>query len=161
MRPILQFVPAVAIFMAGCASAPPVASNADHAKEQQQIRQVLNEIFDSAEKKDFVRLDACHWYGPQFTKFATEAPGRLDAAAARQGEHDGLGAVNGLSMQADDLKIDVFGDVGIATFTLKYSFKVAADTIEKKAHTTLVFARDQGAWKIVHEHLSAVKETSR
>jgi hypothetical protein len=26
-------------------------------------------------------------------------------------------------MQADDLKIDVFGDVGIATFVLNYSFK--------------------------------------
>jgi ketosteroid isomerase-like protein len=80
----------------------------------------------------------------------------LDATAAREGEHKGLSAANDLRMQADDLDIQVFGNAGISTFILSYSFKVGDDRIQKRAHATLVFVKDQGSWKIVHEHLSPV-----
>jgi ketosteroid isomerase-like protein len=103
------------------------------------------------------RLDSYHFYGPKFTKFAAEVFGRQDAAAARKGEHDGSAAVNDLKMQADDLKIDVFGDAAIATFILNYSFKTGTGTIEKKARSTMVFVKDRGTWKITHEHFSAPK----
>jgi len=157
MHQIRLLLPTVAVLIAGCASGPTAKSSADYPQQQAQIRQRLNEILDAAEKKDFVRLDSYHLYGPKFTKFATEAPGRLDAEEARKGEHDGLGAATGLAMRADEVKIDVFGDVGIATFVLNYSFKVGTETIEKKTHSTLVFVNDHDTWKIVHEHLSAPK----
>jgi len=157
MHRLHLLLPVVAVFFAGFASAPTTKSSADYPEQQAQIRQRLNEIMDAAEKKDFVRLDSYHLYGPKFTKFAAESAGRLDAEAAREGEHDGLGAATGLAMRAEEVKIDVFGEVGIATFVLRYSFKVGTDTIEKKALSTLVFARDHASWKIVHEHLSAPK----
>jgi ketosteroid isomerase-like protein len=59
-------------------------------------------------------------------------------------------------MKADELKIDVFGDVGIATFILAYHFKAGTETIEK-TERSLVFVKDRGDWKIVHEHFSAFK----
>ena len=145
------------LLFAGCASTPTSKQTAEYPQAQNQIRRRLNEIMDAAEKKDFVRLDNYHLYGPKFTKFATEAPGRLDAEAGRKGEHDGLGAATDLSMQADQVKIDVFGDVGIATFLLNYSFKAGTNTVEKQAHSTLVVVNDHGSWKIAHEHLSAPK----
>jgi ketosteroid isomerase-like protein len=69
-----------------------------------------------------------------------------------------LGAANGLKMRADALKIDVFDDVGIATFILDYSFESGGQTIRRKERSTLVFVNDGGAWKIAHEHLSPIKE---
>jgi ketosteroid isomerase-like protein len=161
MRHIRQFAPIVAIFLAGCASAPTAKLTDDYSKDQAQIRQRLNEIIDAAQKKDFERLDSYHLYGTKFTKFETQAPGRLDAEAARKGEHNGLGAATDLVMQAEDLKIDVFGDVGIATFLLDYSFKTETGRIDKKALSTLVFVKEGGAWKIAHEHLSAPPDSVR
>ncbi len=157
MQPTRHLLPVIAVLLAGCASAPTAKLTADYPKEQAQIRTRLDEIIDAAEKKDFARLDSYHFYGPKFTKFAPEAPGRQDAEAARKGEHDGLGAATGLAMRADDLKIDVFGDVGIATFVLEYSFKAPSGVVEKKARSTMVFVKEGGAWKIAHEHLSALK----
>jgi ketosteroid isomerase-like protein len=157
MHQASHLLPVVAIFFAGCASAPTAKPTADYPKEQAQIRRRLDEIIDAAEKKDFNRLDSYLLYGQKFTKFAPEAPGRLDADAARKGEHEGLAAAADIRMQADDLKIDVFGHVGIATFVLKYSFKTPTGTIEKETRSTMVFVKEGGAWKIAHEHLSAFK----
>jgi len=146
----------VAILFAGCASIPTADLNANHPEARAQIERRLHEIFDAAEKKDLPRLDSYHFYGPRFTKFA-EQLGRQDAAAAREGEHAGSAAIKDLSMQADDLKIDVFGDTGIATFIMNYSFKSGSDAIQKKSRATLVFVKDRGAWKITHEHFSPFK----
>jgi ketosteroid isomerase-like protein len=157
MQQTRKLLPLVGLLLVGCASAPTSKLTADCPKEEAQIRRRLDEIIDAAEKKDFNRLDSYHFYGAKFTKFAPEAPGRQDAEAARKGEHDGLGAATDLRMQAIDLKIDVFGDVGIATFVLDYSFKAATGTIEKKANSTMVFVKERGAWKIAHEHLSALR----
>jgi hypothetical protein len=94
MCQIRQLLPVVAILLVGCATAPTAKLTADHPDEQAQIRRRLDEIFDAGKKKDLDRLDGYHFYGPKFTKFAAETPGRQDATAARQGEHDGLGSAN-------------------------------------------------------------------
>jgi ketosteroid isomerase-like protein len=148
---------AFASLLGGCASAPNSKLAAHYPKVEAQIRVRLDEIIDAAQSKDFDRLDSYHLYGGKFTKFAPEAAGRLEAEAARKGEHDGLGAATDLRMQADALKIDVFRDVAIATFILNYSFKGPTGIIEKKANTTMVFVKDGGTWEIAHEHLSTPK----
>src|SRR6185503_807675 len=101
-----------------------------------------------------------HWYGPHFTKFAGTGP-RLDAAAAREGEHKGLSALTGLKLRADDLQIDVFDDAAVATFTMvatiggTSSASPQSNPITKRERGTLVFVLHEGSWKIVHEHFSA------
>jgi ketosteroid isomerase-like protein len=157
MRPLRQFSPVIVTLLIGCASAPITRLNDDYSKEKAQIQRRLSEIFNAAEKKDFPRLDGYHLYGPHFTKFSPEAAARLDAEAARKGEHDGLAPLTDLSMKADDLKIDVFGDFAIVTFVFDYSFKAGADTLKRQALSTMVFVKDGGEWKITHEHFSAMK----
>src|SRR5437667_11192322 len=110
MHRIRQFLPVVALVLAGCASTPTARLTAAYPKAQAEIRRRLEEIIDACEKKDLDRLDSYHLYGPKFTKFAPESPDRQDAETARKGEHDGLSAAIGLSMKADNLKIDVFGN---------------------------------------------------
>jgi ketosteroid isomerase-like protein len=142
-----------ALLVAGCAS--PHTAN-PQAQGQAQIRQRLQEVFAAAESKDFNRLDSYHLYGPKFTKFTGSSSDRLDAAAGRKGEHDGLGAATGLKMQADALNIDVFHNVGIATFILDYSFESGGEIVHRKDRSTLVFVKEGGEWKITHEHLSPI-----
>ena len=142
----------------GCTSVRTGDSLADkiEARAQVEIEQRLNEIFAACESKDFDRLEAYHLYGPKFTRFSGSLPARLDAVTTQKLEHDGLAALNGLKMQAEGLKIDVFGNTGIATFILRYSFDLADRTENKVERTTLVFIKIRGEWRIAHEHLSPI-----
>lgn len=142
----------LASLVAGCAS----VRKADYPEEKAQIEQRLHDILDAAQRKDFSRLEGYHFYGPRFTRFSGSSPARQDAEATRQAEHDGLALLKNLKMRADTLKIDVFGAVGIATFILDYSFESGGETVRRKDRSTLVFVKDRGDWKIVHEHLSPI-----
>lgn len=146
----------VVCLLSGCAGVPKAKLTGDYPDERARIQSRLSEILDAAEKKDLERLDSYHFYGPKFTKFGTTA-GRLDAAAARQDEHQGLTRISDLSMRTEDLKIDVFGDVGIATFIMNSDFKAGTNIFQQKARSTLVFVKDNGSWKITHEHFSSPK----
>lgn len=128
--------------------------HADYPEEREEIEHSLQEVFTAAENRDYVLLDKYHFYGPKFTKFSGTLPERLDADTCRRNEHEGLAAITDLEMQANDLKIDVFGHVGIATFVLDYSFDSGGVTVHKSDRTTLVFVKDGGIWKITHEHLT-------
>jgi ketosteroid isomerase-like protein len=144
----------VGTLLIGCASAPKSDPPAAQSEAQAQIERRLQETSTAAEQKDFPRLDRYHLYGPMFTKYSAASADRQDTAAARAGEHDGLAAIQSLSMRADNLKIDVFGQVGIATFTLAYRFVAGGEILERQEQSTLVFVNDHGQWKIAHEHFS-------
>ena len=145
------------LLLAGCASVPTSPRLASPSAEKAQIERRLKEIFDAAEKKDMVRLDSYHYYGPHFTKFSGAGPARQDAATARAGEHEGLGSIDGLLMQAEDLKIEVFGRTAVITFILDCSFMAGNHGVDKKEQATMILVRVAGQWKIVHEHFSALK----
>lgn len=155
MRNLSCLMPVVTAVLAGCAAGPAGDLQSTDAREQAQIRRRLEAIFDAAEKKEMDRLDSYHLYGPKFTKFSGGSLIRQDAAVARKGEHVGLAAINDLSMRADDLKIDVFDDVAVATFVARFSFKAGGKTIRKRESSTMVFVKERGAWKIAHEHFSS------
>jgi ketosteroid isomerase-like protein len=144
------------LLAASCTAVRPGDAQPEGEQERLQIERRLQEIMVAAENKDFERLEGYHLYGPTFTKFSGSSPARLDAAATRQLEHDGLASLNGLQMRADGLKIDLFGTVGIATFILNYSFAASGEVLHRKDRSTLVFVRERGDWKIVHEHLSPI-----
>ena len=158
MTQVTKVLPALLLLCAGCASSLSSKKAAGDSRQQAEIRGVLNQIMDACEKKDLTRLDSYHLYGPKFTKFDTASRGRLDAVASRTAEHNGLTAANDLHMQADDLDIEIFGKTGISTFILSYTLKPGTEKVQKSARATLVFVNDHGSWKIVHEHLSSVKD---
>jgi ketosteroid isomerase-like protein len=154
MHHICRYLPLVILVLAGCASSPTSKLTAEYPEEQARVAKRIEEILRAAEKPDFDQLESYHAYGPKFTKFAPEAPNRMDAIAAREGERTGLARLNGLSMRADNLKIDILGNVAIATCVLDSTFKKGNESLEKQFRTTLIFVKDLGEWKITHEHLS-------
>lgn len=146
----------VLCLMAGCTTTRGPDRATEDAAAVTQIERRLREIFEAAIHKDFERLESYHLYGPKFTRFSGSSPTRQDAAATRRLERDGLAALEGLAMEARDTKIDVFGTVAIVTFVLDYGFEWGEGTVRKKERSTLVFAQENGDWKIVHEHLSTI-----
>ncbi|HUR46845.1 MAG TPA: nuclear transport factor 2 family protein [Candidatus Saccharimonadales bacterium] len=151
----------IGLLAGGCLTPLNAKRPHDEAMERSRVEQRLKDIFDVAAKKDMARLDSYHLYGPDFTKFGGGETGRLDYASARQGEHEGLSAVNGLAMRAEDLKVDLFGNVAVTTFILDYSFENGPERVQKKDRSTIVLVKAQGEWKIVHEHFSPFKSPEK
>ena len=151
MRLLALIAACSAVF--GCAHGSSEAHPASEADAQAQVRARLDQIWDSAAKRDFARLRSYHLYGPKFTEFKDGTP-RADATTGEQREREFFSAVSHPNVVMNDLAVNVFGGVAIATFNGDFSGTMEGHPIAAKQQVTLVFAQDQGEWKIVHEHFS-------
>lgn len=144
--------------LTGCRLPPAEIVESPFPEAQKEVERTLREILAAAEKKDLDRLEAFHLFGPKFTKFS-ERGGRQDGDVTRQSERRGIGALAAFRPKVEDLKVDVFGSVAIATFIMNYEVVTAEETSNGSARSTLVFVNDDSAWKIVHEHFSPLERS--
>ena len=64
---------------------------------------------------------------------------------------------NSINFKLHVLKLDIFGDEAIATFILDATFTTGDKTVKTKERSTLVFLKEDGAWRIVLEHFSPIQ----
>lgn len=115
----------------------------------------IDEILDACQAKDFDRLASYHLAGPKFTKFDDEGPQvRQDSTTAMQAEIDAFRPLEDFTGWFEDLKIDVFGDVAVATGIFRCAFRVAGKPGTASSRTSAVFVDNNGQWLIAHEHNS-------
>jgi ketosteroid isomerase-like protein len=130
------------------------------ADDQAKITKILQDIVVLAGKKDVDKLEAMHAYGPKFTKFEDDQLARQDSDTSKKGERDGLLGVKAFTAKIQDLKVDVFGSAAVATMILDYTVDTGKEKMAGKDRSTMVFAKEGGTWKIVHEHHSPLKNPS-
>lgn len=150
------------ILVASCYSPPPLADpiHEMYPAEQEEIKQLILDIFKTAQEKNMEKLDAYHLNSPKFTKYDDgEIPDRQDYAIAKRSEEELFTSISDFSYELPDLKVDVFDDTAISTFTLDYTVLVDDTTsISAKSRSTLVFVLKDDQWKIAHEHFSPYTE---
>ena len=88
-----------------------------YPEEQAAVRRRLDQIWAAAAAaaRDFEALESFHLYGPKFTSFKNGAP-REDAAANAAGERAMFSVLEAPQVDMRELAVNIFGDVGIATF---------------------------------------------
>ena len=149
---------AASVSLLGCQEKKADIVREMYPDEQKQIEKTVHDILEAAKRKDFDRLEAFHLIGPKYTKFDDWEPlSRQDAQTAMKAERDGFSQISDLSYDIQDFKADVFGDVAIATFVLRYTMTVGNEQVPARARSTLVFVKDGNSWKITHEHFSPFK----
>ena len=127
----------------------------EYPEEQSMIQKRINEILEVAKSRDIDRLESFHLYGPKFTKFDDMDPlTRQDAEMGKKSERETFTNLQVIDAGVEDLKVDVFGKVAIATFYMNYKGAVGKDTLSGKDRGTFVFVKDGDNWKITHEHFS-------
>lgn len=130
--------------------------------EQEQIRNLIRDIFETAKAKDMDNLDSYHLKGPKFSKFDDgDIPQRQDYEMAKKSEEDFFTNITEFDYKLPDIKVDVFDDMAIATFILDYGVIMEDETFNGNSRSTLVFVQDEGQWRIVHEHFSPFISTSQ
>ncbi len=121
--------------------------------DQATIRRRLDQIWAAAAARDFQTLESYHLYGPTFTSFKNGAP-REDAAANAAGERAMFSMLEGPEVDMRELAVNIFGDVGIATFNGHFTGMMNGSPTELGQQATMVFISSGDEWKLVHEHFS-------
>ena len=126
--------------------------NDSFPEAQAELREVVKAIVNDAETANIEGLKAAHLVSDKFTKFGPRSFNRQDVVSTNKSEAAFFGSISNYKQEIKDLKIDVFGDIGIATYYPNVSF--VQDEEEKKGsgRQTLVFLKTTNGWKIVHEH---------
>jgi hypothetical protein len=127
-----------------------------YPSEQLEVERRLEDIMSAARRQAIDELESYHAFGPKFTKFDDFEPlERQDGETTRRLEREAILGVNEFDPRLVDLKVDVFGPVAVTTFVMDY--RVVDNQDERhsfRARATLVLAREEGEWLIVHEHFS-------
>lgn len=132
--------------------------NDDFPKAKAEIKTVLDDIFKCFQDNEADRLIAHHIYGPKFTEFRNDSP-RFGSEENEEYERGFVGAISAFDYNLGDLKIDVFGDVAVATFEADFRPTMGEQVPQIWANVTLVFVKVNDTWKITHEHFSQFEKT--
>ena len=124
-----------------------------YPEEQAAVRRRLDQIWAAAAARDFETLESFHLYGSKFTLFKNGAP-REDAAANAAGERAMFSVLEGPEVDMRELVVNIFGDVGIATFNGHFTGMMNGSPTELRQQATMVFVSSGDEWKLVHEHFS-------
>lgn len=123
-----------------------------YPEAQDELRKVVASIVKDCETANSKGLEAIHLKSDKFTKFGPRNFERQDVESANESEIAHFSSVSNFKMIVKDLKIDVFGDVGIATYYPNSTFEKDGNVITGRGRQTLVFLKTPEGWKIIHEH---------
>lgn len=123
-----------------------------YPEAQEEIREVIYSIISDAETANIEGLKASHLASDKFTKFGPRNFNRQDVISTNNSEEEFFGTITNYRQEIKDLKIDVFGDIGIATYYPHVSFIQDGVGKSGSGRQTLVFLRTGDGWKIIHEH---------
>ena len=119
---------------------------------QSEIKALVSDIFEDGAAKNLEALDAYHLRSPKFTR--VEDSGLLSYEEGKVLEENFYGNNDILNYNVHNHKVDVYGDIAISSFHIDMNAIMESDTVDLKAKLSLTFAKSDGEWKIVHEHIS-------
>ena len=154
-RGLLTIVlPALFLLISCTSETPPQQDliNDPFPEAQAELREVIDSIVKDATTANIEGLQAAHLVSDKFTKFGPRSFERQDVASTNASEAAFFGSISKFNQEVKDLKIDVFGDMGIATYYTEVSFVQDGEERKGSGRQTLVFLKTENGWKIVHEH---------
>jgi ketosteroid isomerase-like protein len=128
---------------------------------KRQVKNAVLRIFDAARNRDFATLGRMHLHSDEFSKFDDSAPfRRQDIHDASVHEEAAYSTITDFTFNIEDLKVDIFGNVAVATFYLDYSgifvndYRFEGSPVKSTSRVTMVFIHKREEWFILHEHFS-------
>ncbi len=128
--------------------------------------QTLTAVLEAIKNKDHAKLLELH-SNKGYTLFNDVPPYQLleDEMALRL-KLSLLNQVQDISYQIRDLRLNIYGDVAYATYELEmngilvYQYRFEGQRWVRRARCTTIMVREEGSWKIVHEHFSHMDASS-
>jgi len=131
--------------------------------DESLIKKTVYRAFEIGKSKDLQSIQSMHYNDKRFSKFGDTPPYmRMDFNDACMHEELYFASVSDYNFKIEDLRVDIFGDVGIATFLIEQTGMLVDDysftgrTMSVKSRATMVLQKKDSQWLIVHEHFSKV-----
>jgi ketosteroid isomerase-like protein len=150
---------AIVLLVQGCSQAPPEAGSAAQIssavdivndtfpEKQEEIRKAIAAIWNDAQTRNIEGLISAHIDSEKFSKLGPRNWDRQDVESTNKEETAHWSSVPDPTILANDLKIDVFGDVGVVTY-----YVGTPDDRRGAARATIVMVNTPMGWKIAHEN---------
>ena len=119
---------------------------------QAELRETVMSIADDIMSANIEGLQTAHLVSEKFTKFGPRKFERQDVSGANASEAVFFSSITNVDYRIDDLKIDVFGDIGVVTYYPHVTFEKENESKVVDGRQTLVFLKTDDGWKTVHEH---------
>jgi len=134
-------------------------------KDKNDVEKAIRAFFEAGRNKDLTTLADFHVSRDQFTKFDENPPyTRQNSDEAFVYEQAAFANISDYNYSMDELRVDIFGDVAIASFYLSYSgmfvndYSFEGSPVRARTRATMVLTRTPKGWKAVHEHLSRMPD---
>jgi ketosteroid isomerase-like protein len=150
------------LFVILAIAAAPASAGSDHIdraypEDEAAVKQAVHGVFESIRNGELDDLAKHHLDSNKFTKWPDD--GRavvLGYDAAVELETAIFSTMTKFEYEVRNLRVDVIGPVAIATFVISYEIAFGEEQMAAAERSTLVFAKKEGDWQIVHEHFSQV-----
>lgn len=148
---------ALAIHLCGCTSSQstnsdPKLGHDGFPRAEAELREAVEAIRRDIIAGNIEGLQAAHLVSEKFTKFGPRRFERQDVAGTNDSEAAFFSSISNVTYDVEDLKIDVFGEVGVVTYYPHVSFTRDDQRVDVVGRQTFVFLHADGEWKLVHEH---------
>lgn len=124
-----------------------------------ELREVVKSIAKDAMTANIEGLQSIHLKSEKFTKFGPRNFDRQNVTSTNESESAFFGSVSNMNYEFEELKIDVFGNIGIVTYYPHVFFVKNGEEYKVDGRQTLVFLNTENGWKIVHEHGTIRRES--
>lgn len=128
--------------------------------------EALTAVYEAIKNKDQAKLLELH-SSREYTLFNDAPPYRLlEGEMGLRLKLSLMSQVQDISFQIRDLHLRVYGDVAYAAYELEmsgilvYQYRFEGQRWVRRARCTTVMVREEGSWKIVHEHFSQMEASS-
>ena len=135
-------------------------------KDKKDVEGVIRAFYEAGKNKDLTTLADFHDSPEHFTKFDENPPyTRQNSEQAFVYQQAAFANISDYNYSIDELRIDLLGDVAVATFYLSYSgmfvndYSFEGSPVRARTRATMVLARTPKGWKVAHEHLSRMPES--
>ena len=127
------------------------------------IKRTVYKAFEIGKSKDLQSIQSIHYNDKRFSKFGDAPPYmRMDYSEACMHEELYFASVSDYDFKIEDLRVDIFGDIAIATFLIEHTGMLVDDysftgrTMNVKSRGTMIFQKKGSVWLIIHEHFSKI-----
>jgi ketosteroid isomerase-like protein len=127
------------------------------------VRKAVYRSFEIGKSKDLQAIQSLHFNDKRFSKFGDTPPYmRMDYNETCMYEELYFASVSDYDFKIEDLKVDFFDDMAIATFIIEHTGMLVDDysftgrTMSVRSRGTMVLQKNDKQWLIVHEHFSKI-----
>jgi ketosteroid isomerase-like protein len=127
------------------------------------VRKAVYRSFEIGKSKDLQAIQSLHFNDKRFSKFGDTPPYmRMDYNETCMYEELYFASVSDYDFKIEDLKVDFFDDMAIATFIIEHTGMLVDDysftgrTMSVRSRGTMVLQKNGKQWLIVHEHFSKI-----